>query len=226
MRRFFKLLGLVALVFCAAASGLDEAEENLILHLPCDELTDRGTPETAGGRWIATNEHTLVDGVAGKALQFQGYPDDGLMLGDLALDGPATVVMWVRSRDYFNDRSLLAQAAGPESQAGAMRLEGGLDLWDGEAWQLVVEDGLEHNVWMHLAVVFEDGKATGYLNGEAQRTIDCAFEFDGVEASLGGRRFGEHGTPYNGRLAELRIYRSALSADQIARLYRQTADSE
>ena len=209
------LVSIVGSLFAMATVSMlvaGDRERDPSIHLSFDSSGgDSGSVDLKG--------HQLVDGVAGKAVRFDGDPAQGLRLGDLKIKAPATVAFWIKTRDFWNGRCLLVQTDGPITQAGRMRLQGGLEVWDGKAWQLVVHDGVRLNTWTHLAVVFSaDGKATGYLNGKAQETVGCGFDFDGVNAGFGTKATGHQGAVYNGLLDELRVYKLALSADDIPSL--------
>lgn len=212
---------LAATVFWNAFAKADD----LVLHLTFDELSADGTsaPDVSGqGRQVRLHGQRLVDGVLGKALQFDGYPDQVVALGDLKLRAPATVMLWFKTRDLVNDRCLLSQAAGPATQAGALRLQGQIDVRDRQQWQGVVTHDLRHDTWTHLAVVFDaSGQATAYLNGKAQEPVKAGFDFDGVPATLGGPFLGQHGFPFTGELDDVRWYRRALPAGEIQSIYRQ-----
>ena len=198
----------------------------LVVHLAFDECNPEGTatPDAAAPeRLVGLHGHRLVEGVAGKALEFDGYPEQALDLGDLELSAPASVAFWVRTRDLFNDRRVLSQTSGATTTlAGSLRLMGQFEAWDGEAWQGLVTSDLRHNAWTHLAVVFDsNGDATAYLNGEERETVRCDLDFSGPRAAVGGKLTGQYGAVFNGILDEFRIYRGALTAAEVRALHRR-----
>ena len=199
-------------------------DDALIGYWKFDELgPDKTATPDASGRQRHGRVHgqPLVEGVIGRAIKFEGYPEQIVEIGDLKLKAPATVAFWLKTRSLCNDRRILSQLDGDLSGRGSVRLQGQLDVWDGKTWQGVVVRKLRHNTWMHLAVVFDQqGRATGYLNGQPQESVPCGFDFDGVKATLGGKLLREHGATYNGLLDEFRIYSRALSAEEIAGLHR------
>ncbi|MEN6494243.1 MAG: LamG domain-containing protein [Thermoguttaceae bacterium] len=219
--RFLSTIAILAAsLFCGTVAAA--AEEGLVLHLPFDTLAADGTttPDAAQGRAVKLHGQTLVNGVVGKALHFDGYSDQVVELGDLKLRAPATVVLWFKTRDLVNDRRLFSQAAGPSTQAGSLRLMGQVDVVSDKQGLGVITRGLRHHTWMHLAVVFDaQGQATGYLNGEAQEPVKSGFDFDGVPATLGGKFLGQYGALFTGELDDFRLYRRTLSADEIRQLY-------
>jgi len=220
--RIASTLAILLVVFLC--SNMAQAENDLLLHLPFDELSADGTttPDASGhGHHVKLHGQTLVDGVAGKALHFDGFPGQMVELGNLKCRAPATVVIWFKTRDLVNDRRLLSQAEGPATQTGMLRLMGQVEV-GGLDWVGLVTHGLRHNTWTHLAVVFSaDGRATGYLNGQAQEPVKAGFDFDGVSATLGGRFLGQHGAEFTGDLDDFRLYGRALSAEEIGNLFRQ-----
>ncbi|MFH1919906.1 MAG: LamG domain-containing protein [Planctomycetota bacterium] len=215
------LLAPIALAMLTAATAT--AEEGLVVHLKFDEVSPDGktTPDASGqGHDGQVHGQPLVEGVVGKAMKFEGYPEQIVELGDLKLKAPATVAFWLKTRNLANDRRILSQLDGPSSQAGSIRLMGQLDIWPGEGeWQGAVTRNFRHDAWMHLAVVFDaKGNATGHLNGQAQETVACGFDFAGVRVAIGAKFLGEHGAVFTGLLDDFRLYSRALSAEELAGL--------
>lgn len=220
--RIASMLTILLTVFVCGNTA--RAENDLLLHLPFDELSADGAtaPDASGhGRQVKLHGQTLVEGIAGKALHFDGFPGQVVELGDLKRRAPATVAVWFKTRDLVNDRRLLSQAEGPVTQTGMLRLMGQVEV-GGPEWVGLVTHGLRHNTWTHLAVVFSaDGQATGYLNGQAQEPVKAGFDFDGVAATLGGQFLGQHGAEFTGDLDDFRLYGRALSAQEVGDLYRR-----
>ena len=185
-----------------------------------DELAPDGKTVADGsgnghdGRF--TGAPVLVDGKLGKALKLAGPPEQ-VNVGDLGTRAPATVAFWCNTRELFSDRRVFSQLTGPEDAHGALRFDGGqLEVFDGHQWLLVVKWGLRFDTWLHLAVVFDaEGNATGYLNGEPKQKVKAGFAFDGAEVGIGAKQLGRAGNPFIGRLDDFRVYRRALSAEEI-----------
>ncbi len=179
------------------------------------------TPDASGsGLQGLVHGQTLVDGIVGKAMKFEGY-DQIVEVGDLKLNAPATVAFWVRTHDLIRDRRLFSQMEGAENQAGALRFDSTqMEVWDGALWQVLIDRNLRINKWMHVAVVFEEnGKTYGFLNGKQHRLVRSGFDFNGVKAGIGAKQFGTSGNLFTGMMDDFRIYRRALSGDEISRLY-------
>lgn len=212
------------LVLCIGCSGQKQpADKSLIGHWKFDELTanDEQTPDASGNsRHGRLHGQTLVDGVIGKAIRFEGY-DQIVELGDLGIQAPATVAFWVKTNDVFRNRRLFSPMDGPGSRAGALRFDGTqLEIWDGGGWQALIDRNIRINTWMHVAVVYDEGgKTAGYLNGDRQRLVRCGFDFNGVGAAIGAKFPPGEGNLFTGALDDFRIYSRALESEEIQRMY-------
>jgi len=220
----FHVTVLIIFLVCVAWPGVVPAgDEGLAGRWPFDEISRDGrhTPDVSGnGRDGRIFGQRLVEGVLGKALLFEGF-DHRVEIGDLRLKAPATVAFWVRTNDMFHDRRLFSQTEGGKNQAGALRFDGTrIEVWDGTGWKTLIDRNVRLNTWMHVAVVFgEDGRTVGFLNGGRQHLVKCGFDFDGVGAAIGWKFLGTVGNEFTGRMDDFRIYRRALSGDEIRRLY-------
>lgn len=215
-------------VFSAGCTGSDADRDGatsptgMTAHWTLDTVGQDGvTPDATGnGHDAATHGQPAGDGRFGGALFFEGR-DQVIDLGDTGIEAPATVSLWLLTNDIFHERMILTQTAGPEDRAGALRFDGThVEVWDGTAWQPVIDRFYRLHGWMHVAVVYEEsGKTTGYLNGGRQLMARAGFDFNGVGAALGAKHFGSGGNVYTGWMDDVRIYPRALGADEIAALH-------
>ena len=166
-----------------------------------------------------------IDGVAAEALEFKQveaaqFVSQAVDLGDLQLQAPATIAVWICPDDIEDDRRIFGQLVGQTTQGGTLRLqEGQLQVWNGNAWHTLITEGIEAESWTHIAVVFKaDGQATGYLNGQAKQSAPSRFDCVGVNACIGGRYLNQHGKEFLGRMKDFRIHRQALSQEEISKL--------
>ena len=196
----------------SAAEGSDR-------HYPFDKLTNDGlaTPDILSSKAHALlSGQSLCEGVVGKALQFKAGTQ-GIDLGDLGLQAPATLSFWLKTDSAQTDARILSQLEGSATQAGALRLDGGsLQVWNTQAWTAVVNGLSDKGIWQHVAVVFrEDGTVTGYLNGKKSQTASSAFDFNGIRSGISALFIGQYGTPFVGALDDVRIYNRALGEKEI-----------
>ena len=223
MNKIIVLTVLLPLVLCIGCSGRKQPmDKTLIGYWTFDELSANGeqTPDASGNsRHGRLHGQTLVDGVIGKAIRFEGY-DQIIELGDLGVSAPVTVAFWVKTNDVFRDRRLFSPMDGPGSRAGALRFDGTqLEIWDGGAWQALLDRSIRINTWMHVAVVYDEGgKTAGYLNGVRQRLVRSGFDFNGVGAAIGAQFPLGEGNLFTGMLDDFRIYSRALESEEIQRM--------
>ena len=146
-------------------------------------------------------------------------------LGDLKLNAPATIGLWIKGDALDDDQRLFVHLAGAADQAGSLRFDKRrLQVYDGigKDWQTLIGKGLEPGRWAHVAIVYEaDGRVTGYLNGQTQQTATSAFAFHGVHAAIGAKWLGQWGNTFRGTIRHLRIFNKALSPDEIQSLAAQ-----
>jgi hypothetical protein len=221
------MVAAVASAFCLltlplVAAAASPPGEGPAAHWTFDELSPDGksVPDVSGGKHPGrlAGPSVLVEGKLGKALKLAGPPEQ-VSVGELGVRAPATVAFWFNTRELFSDRIILSQVTGPEDAAGALRFDGGqIEVFDGQAWRLLVKWGLRFDTWQHVAVVFDpQGNAIGYLDGQPQETVKSGFDFAGAEAGIAAKRLGKTGNPFIGRLDDFRIYSRALSAEDIQR---------
>ncbi|MHC4996006.1 MAG: LamG-like jellyroll fold domain-containing protein [Planctomycetota bacterium] len=216
---------LAVFLMFATASGCASApsERGLVGHWAFDQLISGGTrtPDASGrGRHARVYGQPLVEGVVGKAIRMEAFPEQIVELGDLGLRAPMTVSFWFWTRDLFRDRMVLAQMDGAANPSGALRFDGGqLEVLHGGTWERLIRDGLRITRWMHVAVVYgADGVTTGYLDGRRANAVACDADFTGRRTAIGAPVLGERGNVFSGRLDEFRVYNRSLGVAEIERL--------
>ena len=170
-----------------------------------------------------------IDGVAAEHLEFKQieaaqFVSQAVDLGNLQLQAPATVAVWIRPEDIQNDRRILGQLAGATTQGGTLRLqEGQLQVWNGSAWQVLIAEGIAAETWTHITVVYEpSGQASAYLNGHKQQSAPSGFDFVGTSAGIGARFLNQNGNEFLGLMKDFQIRRHALSQEEITKLAEDT----
>jgi hypothetical protein len=209
-------------MFVAGCDG-GGSTRGLIGHWTFDELSSDGkmTPDSSGGEHAGrVYGQPLVEGVRGKAIRMEAFPEQVIDLEGLRFGAPATVSFWVWTRDLFHDRRVLSQVDEGADHTGSLRFDSGrFEVWDGSEWGLLIREGLRITQWMHIAVVYDSaGKTTGYLNGSRAYSVDCEGSFEGTNVAIGAPFYGRQGNVFSGRLDEFRIYNRALSEVEIIEL--------
>jgi len=205
------------------SSGSADAEDSVYRHYTFDTLIENGaaTPDSSLHKAHARlSGQELCEGVVGKALRFRAG-NKGVGLGDLGLQAPATLTLWLQPAGPQADGRILSQLEGSTTQSGCLRLAGAsLQAWSGTTWATVVNGLSDRGHWQHVALVYgAGGTVTGYLNGTKAHTIQSGFGFKGVKAGIGAPFLGRHGTPFTGALDDLRIYNKALKDQEIKAMY-------
>ena len=191
-------------------------------------LTEQERAERLLGREDMLSERkkvNKVDGVVAQDLEFKQiqaaqFVSQAIDLGDLQLQAPATVAVWIHPGDIQDDRRIFGQLDGPIGQDGTLRLqEGQLQVCHNNVWQVLIAEGIESDIWTHVAVVYEaSGQASAYLNGQKQQSAPSRFDFVATNAGIGGRYLNQHGNEFSGRMKDFQIRRRALTQEEISTL--------
>jgi hypothetical protein len=224
-----------------------ETPARLVRHLDFEDLRAADTTDRADRSSHAVRHAAAAKGRTGRGLKLSGHPRQVVELGALGFDQPATLALWIwrdpapvahpegaKQPEYTQEhqrgqgRLISRPSVSPSAGlAGALRVgPDKLEVWHGRGWTKLIEAPIPAGEWVHLAMRFDaDGRATGFLNGRRQTTVECRFH--GREAPLtlasssGDRGYGY---PFAGLIDEVRIYRGALDDAAIKTLAEQPAD--
>lgn len=199
------------------------ATPGLVAHWKFDEGTGTTVADALGYHPAAfdTGAPTWIDGVRGKALQFNGS-NDADTNAPLDPPGVGTLALWFR----FNS-----------APSGTQRLLGVSDDWEirtdatGALWADLCVGGTQNvfktsagtavgGVWRHLAAVYNSNTDLYklYLDGKLVSTGSLAM----TDASAAVLSFGSRtGTSayFNGALDDIRLYNYELSDKEVAEIY-------
>ena len=185
-----------------------------------------GTPT-----WITTGLPPNLPSTA--ALDFD--PGDHLDGGNINLSstsggGKVTVSMWLNPDALDGDKRIFSQLSGATSQAGAVGVgqtagAGGLWVWDGAGFGHLTNAGaLSAGSWQHLALVWDSGQVTAYLDGVAQLTATADFDFGVENFGIAAKFVGQYGDGFDGQIDDIAIFDVALSAQDVLALYQQSPE--
>ena len=162
-----------------------------------------------------------VDGVVGKALDFDGTNEYVNCGNDASIqvDTAGSVSLWVRLEA---DKWCYAFDKG-------YKLNGGLTIGYYSSWRkrwlsTTYHDGYNYvyfgtpvlNEWTHLVVTYADNTLTYYVNGEY--SISDSWEY-GILTSGQDLLIGGLSRLWQGSIDEVRIYSTALTASEVKALY-------
>ncbi len=140
--------------------------------------------------------------------------------------GEVTVSMWLNPDTLTGDDRIFSPLSGAASQAGAVGEGqtagvGGLWVWNGAGFGHLTSAGaLSVGSWQHLALVWDSGRVTAYLDGVEQLTATANFDFGAANGNFGiaARFVGSYGDGFDGRIDDVAIYDVALTPGQVTAL--------
>jgi hypothetical protein len=93
------------------------------------------------------------------------------------------------------------------------------EFWDGANWYYVSSNVyVEVGVWYFVVATYDSSQMKIYVNGELKNTTSCTIPIPTNNRPLMvGKRYD--GGNFNGLIGEVRIFRKALTAEQISALY-------
>lgn len=227
----------------ANAATVGESMPAPVAKYTFDDTLDglNGAKATAYGSAISeyTGEVQYVEGVAGKALKFDGY---GVCLAEKNIGSTFTYNVWINPTADLHNFQTVTQFGTPEanndnwiSLAGAWEADGADDgtaaeekflLWDG-ARELKGNAGeitfdMKKNAWSMLTVTQQDKVMSIYLNGKLIGSTPAltrdVLNGENSGISIGVNNFTADGT-FPGYVDDVTVYNSALTAAQIRYLY-------
>jgi len=171
---------------------------------------------------------TWVDGVIGKALSFDGV-DDYVEVphSDSLMPSAFTVAVWFKVYNWTSQFARVLEKGG-YTVGGGYGIEGNpngdgkiqLVIWNGTASQTFeTSTVLSFNTWYFFVGVFDGRNVKVYLNGNLERSGTATMTTNTYKLVI-GRWAAASGNFWNGIIDEVRIYNRALTAEEIANIYR------
>ncbi|MHB1458816.1 MAG: LamG domain-containing protein, partial [Armatimonadota bacterium] len=202
---------LIGIILCGigTASTVQFSPE---ISMPFDEIGLGGS---------LTKGQSIVKGIVGNALHFDGTSIDGMMVPSTGFSAPVTISAWVRIGCPRIDCRLVSRLDGDKDQIGTVRFQGcHVQVWNGNGWVELVPYIAVNGSWQYLTIVFKsDGTATGYVNGREKKSGSCGFDFEGIKFGIGKGQKNVPSSTFAGDIDEFRIYHKVLSINEIKKLY-------
>lgn len=174
-----------------------------------------GTPAkdtTAYGNTAQSATGASIDGVIGRALQFNGQPL--LLPGSPSLQhnsGSAfTFSAWLRLDQANGEQLVLARREGANSLL--LGLNQGLPFVEIDGQRAVSTQPLNPGQWQHLALTAEGSKVSLYVNGRETASLAVAMPAFNSVMAIGADVSASAYLPFTGAMDELRLSKVARPA--------------
>lgn len=206
---------------------------SLLAHWPLDESSGLVASDVAG-----SNDGILVGGpvwqpTAGRpkgGLQFDGS-NDLVDVGAIDFDGVngMAMSMWIRPDAFAGDYRLISKATGGGEQDhywmissfGDTKLRFRLKAGGVTSTLVTGVDVLEIGRWVHVACTYNQKEMKIYSNGSLVASMAKTGPIDlgpGIAAAIGNQPSSAGNNPFNGMIDEVRLFKSALSENELAGL--------
>jgi len=210
-----------------AYGGTDQASYSLrampvIAHWRFDESTGVTAYDAAGDKHGTVQGAAWTNGILGGALAFDGVDDYVDCGSDPALAPDLfTIALWIHTQALSGTRSILRKAGGDKDKDYDFKLFAGRNptFSFGDGSQSVVlhsNSVIPPNEWTHITLTRDDTEAAIHINGAQlmRKTYDIALSATDHTLIIGGGSL----QPYQGRIDDVQIYGTVLSAEDIERL--------
>jgi hypothetical protein len=189
-----------------------------------DSSPEKNHGKNSGAKWTA-------EGRKAGAYEFDGSSDFIEVRNEpsLQITGDQTIAMWICVSSLNARRNPWAKAYGGE---GTMTIEpgGSINYYYGTSGanrhpytSVSMPDKLEEDKWAHVALVRDMGNKTikWYKNGKKVR--EQSAKYRAAEASKAHLFIGRgYVNKFHGKLDEIMMFKRALSAEEILRIYSST----
>jgi hypothetical protein len=237
MNKKLKRMVLVAsaLVWWVAAGTTSAA---LIAHWGLDEMVGDTASDFSRSEFTGTLlgglsfDKDSVTGVCGLGLHLDGQ-DDCISVSSFELPTDVfSIALWFNPDSTLNSGSremqfvYWADGGRPKigfNEEGDGRIGLYLDLKQEEGGEVLTKTATwRASTWYHIAVTFDEGEYRIHVNGQLENTGRHQGSHDSARGVLFGMK-ADNTRGFDGKLDDIRIYGHALTADEVAKLYKPPA---
>jgi hypothetical protein len=205
------------------------AESNLVGYWKCDEgtgttLKDWSGQGNDGTLQSTTSRTTSVSSTIGfdnyGALSLNGS-SDYVSLGGTnmpAANAAQTIAVWAKFASAAATQNIVALTNSSNSGVQIGLAGGSVRVWKWGGTDLVAATAPTDGLWHHIAYTLSGTTNSLYLDGVLQMTSTVATTTGAATTPFIGTYSAAAGQYFNGQVDELRVYRAALTASQIAGL--------
>ncbi|WP_066310823.1 GH92 family glycosyl hydrolase [Bacillus sp. FJAT-29814] len=197
-----------------------------VLSLSFDESSGTVAKDASpyGHNGTLNGSASFTQGKYGNALKLNGgyveIPTSTLLNGD----DEFTIGLWVNLPNPSADQKLIGNT--PIGSGYVLGIQGGLypEMWDTSGSRFSFNKGtIPANQWTHLVLTWkQNGKVIGYINGEEVMNISAGpnpIAPTNRPIIIGGAPWGPTGLQTIGLVDEVKIYKQALTPEQVKQLY-------
>jgi len=227
-----KLAYFISFIFVCGLYTSDSTgqDENLVLHLQFDEgsgtvtadASATGLQATLEGdyEWTAGRFGQAIAFTDGRAVLSESSPLDLPQITVMAWVNPASIVSVDATNHWENQNSIYGKAgsAGDDSVVLSLTGSDGVSFYVDQGANnnlIVVDAGVELDLWQHIAATFDGTMMRAFLNGEqiGELAVTGAIIENAILPTVGGR--SDTSVSFVGAIDEVKVYDRALTADEI-----------
>ena len=193
---------------------------------------------------VRTNGVSWVSGAPiGEALRFKTEPDTGGAgynggyvcvpgLSNAPVNNGFSVAAWVRADSYPSNATIFTKSSDHDARPDGFSLYhdvgDSLSFYAGDWGQGCVSSGVsETGSWLHVCGVYDGTNASIYVNGQLRGTgLNILGAVTNGDSLWLGPVFNQDRWFWDGDIAEVRFYTSALSSNQISGILEFQADAD
>lgn len=218
-------------VINSKASQGDTLTEGLVGYWKLDETSGTTAADSSGNgnTGTLTNGPTWVTGKIGNGLDFDGSNDyvDASAGSSLKINGPQSMSFWMYGEGSSADAFMVGNGNASLQGFSCTHHNGATVYCYIQSGTNYVSASVGNNVWTHVTASWDGTTGTNskkiYVNGVLISQGASTF---GTLSGWTNFRMGEDATlnrtKFNGKLDEVRVYNRVLTAEEVARLYKDT----
>lgn len=218
--------------FTSRTARITSMETEIVACLKFDDGTGADSSGKGNHATLLNGATVVIDPERGGVLLLDGVDDFADLGNDASLslvsERQATLAAWVKPAVAKNHNAIITK--GEWRDAYSLLIKGDTNpanlLWTGNDTSVFSSDPVSVGAWTHVAAVINGNRTSLYLNGLLSGVADQdrggAIDSTLLPVCIGREQYSGS-LPvgrwhFNGMVDDVRIYRQALSADQVARL--------
>jgi prepilin-type N-terminal cleavage/methylation domain-containing protein len=217
---------------------------NLVGHWPLNEGEGVTIKDISGygnhgtlGDGVCVNPETdtcpkWVNGVPGAgsaSLEFDGVDDyvEASYIPEITYNGTFSISFWVYQSSTASQKGLIIQnSGGPSDRNGMGIISGGqvsIRYYDGSSYT-TKSGATSQDQWNHIVGINDGGALKIYINGGEKNDTSGGVYLFITNKFIIGKNTDTTEDFFKGKISDVRIYGTALTAEEVNRIYAETKD--